>query len=301
MPPATQPTQPDDEISLLDILVVLAENFWLLLLAPLAIGAIAFGIASSLPKTYESVAILQPTATFDEFGNPRGENSATMLARLNSPELRVPAAESQAWTRDRQLGPRELQSLLQDVIIVRADRQSGLVTVTTYGPTAAEARSLLQALLESYLAVAAPQGSAREQILQRIEVARSALAILDPAIATILNVDKETSEVRSDLATSPATRPALADLVTQRTENKNAIRNLENSLSITMQDILLQAPTLEEKPIRPKRLQITAIAVILSGLALTVFVFIRAALRGASSDPEGADKVARIRRGILRR
>jgi uncharacterized protein involved in exopolysaccharide biosynthesis len=296
----TQPT-PDDEISLLDILVVLAENFWLLLLAPLAIGAIAFGIASSLPKTYESVAILQPPVTFDEFGNPRGENSATMLARLNSPELRVPAAESQAWIRDRQLGPRELQSLLQDVINVRADRQSGLVTVTTYGPTAAEARSLLQALLESYLAVAAPQGSVREQILERIEDLRSALAILDPAIATILNVNEETGEVRSDLATSPVTRPVLADLVAQRTSNKNAIRDLESSLSFTMQDILLQAPALEEKPIRPKRLQITAVAVILSGSVLVVLVFVRAALRSAAQDPEGAPKIARIRRGILRR
>jgi capsular polysaccharide biosynthesis protein len=297
----TTPTQSDDEISLLDILVVLAENFWLLLLAPLAIGAIAFGIASSLPKTYESVAILQHPATFDEFGNLRGENAATLLARLNSPELRVPAAESQAWIRDRQLGPRELQSLLQDVTNVRADRQSGLVTVTTYGPTAAEARSLLQALLESYLAVAAPQGSVREQIVQRIEVLRSALAILDPAIATILNVDKETDEVRSDLATQAASRPALADLVAERTANETTIRNLENSLSITMQDILLQAPTLEEKPVRPKRLQITAVAVILSGLVLVVLVFVRAAFRAAAQDPEGAPKIARIRKGILRR
>jgi len=289
----------NDEISLLDILVVLAESFWLLLLAPLAIGAIAFGIASSLPKTYESVAVLQPPATLDEFGNLRGENSATMLARLNAPELQVLAADSQAWIRDRQLGPREMQSFLKDVINVRADRQSGLVTVTTYGPTAADARSLLQALLESYLADAAPRGSAREQILQRIEVLRGALAILDPAIAIALNVDEETGKVR-DLATAPASRPALADLVAQRTANENAIRNLENTLSITMQDIILQAPTLEENPVRPKRLQITAIAVILSGLALTVLVFIRAALRAAAHDPEGAPKIARIRKGILR-
>jgi len=68
-----------------------------------------------------------------------------------------------------------------------------------------------------------------------------------------------------------------------------------------MQDIVIQAPTLNEKAVKPKRLQLTAIAVILSGLVLTVFVFIRAALYAAGNNPEGANQIARIRKGILRR
>jgi capsular polysaccharide biosynthesis protein len=294
-----QPTQssPDDEISLLDILVVLAENFWLLVLAPLVIGAIAFGIVSFLPKTYESIAILEPPPTLDNSGT---DGAATMLARLNSPEVRVPSAESQAWIRDRRLGPRELQTFLQDAVSVRSDRQSGLVTVTTHGPSAAEAQSFLQALLEGYATVASPQGPEREQILQRLKILRSALSILDPAIAAFVNINKETGEVSSNLAPLPAARPALADLVAQRAGHENAIQDLEKLLSISMQDIVLQAPTLNDKAIKPKRLQLTAIATILSGLALTVFVFIRAALRAAAHDPEGSDKITRIRKGILR-
>ena len=69
---------------------------------------------------------------------------------------------------------------------------------------------------------------------------------------------------------------------------------------MTMQDIVIQAPTLNDKAVKPKRLQLTAIASILSGLVLAVFVFIRAALRAVADNPDGAEKVVRIRKGILR-
>ena len=52
-------TQSDDEISLLDILVVLSENIKLLVIGPILVAAAAYGIASLLPKTYESTAWLR--------------------------------------------------------------------------------------------------------------------------------------------------------------------------------------------------------------------------------------------------
>jgi len=280
---------------------VLAENFWLLVLVPLVIGAITFGVVSFLPKTYESVAILAPQTTFDEFGNQRGETAASMVSRLESNEVKTTAAGSQGWIRDQQLDPGEMRSLLDGSINVRSDRQSGLVTLKTFAPSPDDAQSLAKSTIEAYIAAASPRGAAQGSILDSIAVAENALAVLNPAISILLQVDEKTGEITSDLASQPATRPALADLVAQRTANERQIVSLKNSLAMTMQDIVIQAPTFNEKPVKPKRLQLTAIAVILSGLALTVFVFIRAALRGASSNPEGADKIGRIRRGILRR
>jgi hypothetical protein len=300
MTPPTQPT-PDDEISLLDILVVLAENFWLLVLAPLAIGAITFGIVSFQPKTYESVFILRPQTVFDEFGNAQGETAALMVARLDSPKLRISAAATQAWIRDRKLEDSQLVSFVQDAASVTADRQSNLVTLRTFAPSPGDAESLGSALIDSYVQDALPHGTARETILNNIKVAQNALSVLNPAIDVLLSVDEATGKVETDLASQAASRPALADLVAQRTASENQITALNNSLKITMQDIVIQAPMLNEKAVKPKRLQLTAMAVILSGLILTVFVFLRAALRSAAHNPEGSDKVARIRRGILRR
>ncbi len=226
----TQPT-PDDEISLLDILVVLAENFWLLVLAPLAIGALTFGIVSFLPKTYESVAILRPKVTLDAQGNSIGETPAVMAARLGSPEVQLAAVDSQPWIRKQQFDGVQMAKFLERFIGVRVDRQSDIITLNAMAPSPSEAQSLNQAILETVLAKMPPVDGTK----------------------------------------------------------------------MTMQDIVIQAPTLNEKAVKPKRLQLTAIATILSGLVLTVFVFIRAALRAAAHDSEGSDKITRIRKGILRR
>jgi uncharacterized protein involved in exopolysaccharide biosynthesis len=281
----TQPT-PDDEISLLDILVVLAENFWLLVLAPLAIGAITFGIVSFLPKTYESVAILKPLTFYDQFGNLTGETAPIMTARLSSSEVQARAFA-------------QVPDLKHGSFRVRIDSSSGLVVVNTSASKADEARALAQSLINSYVEAARPQEVARQQIVERITISQNALAVLDQAIKLISGVNLETGSVESDVVRKPASRSTLADLVAQKVAKETQILELQKSLSVTMQDIVFQSPTLEEKPIRPKRLQLTAVATILSGLALTVFVLIRAGLRAAAHDPEGADKLTRIRKGVL--
>jgi uncharacterized protein involved in exopolysaccharide biosynthesis len=225
----TQPT-PDDEISLLDILVVLAENFWLLVLAPLAIGALTFGIVSFLPKTYESVAILRPKSTLDAQGNSIGETPAVTAARLGSPEVQLAAVDTQPWIRKQQLDRVQIADFLERSIGVRVDRQTDIITLSATAPSPSEAQSLNQAILETVLAKMPPVDGTK----------------------------------------------------------------------MTMQDIVIQAPTLNDKAVKPKRLQLTAIASILSGLVLAVFVFIRAALRAVADNPDGAEKVVRIRKGILR-
>ena len=47
----------DDEISLLDLLLVVVQNLRLLLITPLVVGLVALGVTSMLPRTYESTAV----------------------------------------------------------------------------------------------------------------------------------------------------------------------------------------------------------------------------------------------------
>jgi hypothetical protein len=59
----TPTSQPDDEISLLDILVVLSENIKLLIIGPILVAAAAvYGNDSILPKTYDSSSWYRPAA-----------------------------------------------------------------------------------------------------------------------------------------------------------------------------------------------------------------------------------------------
>jgi uncharacterized protein involved in exopolysaccharide biosynthesis len=57
----TIPAYEDDEISLLDILVTLAESWKLLVFGPLIAGVLAGGLSFLWPKTFESVAIVRMT------------------------------------------------------------------------------------------------------------------------------------------------------------------------------------------------------------------------------------------------
>jgi uncharacterized protein involved in exopolysaccharide biosynthesis len=54
--------QDDDEISLLDIALVLAENWKTLVVVPLAAGLIALGISFLIPPTYKAVTRILPPA-----------------------------------------------------------------------------------------------------------------------------------------------------------------------------------------------------------------------------------------------
>jgi hypothetical protein len=58
---------------------------------------------------------------------------------------------------------------------------------------------------------------------------------------------------------------------------------------MSMLHLIVHAPTLNEKAVKPKRLKLTAMAVMLSGLVLTVIIVVRAPLR-AFDDSDGAEK-----------
>ena len=51
----------EDEVSLLDILVALAESWKLLVFGPLLVSVLAGGLSFLWPKTFESVAIVRMT------------------------------------------------------------------------------------------------------------------------------------------------------------------------------------------------------------------------------------------------
>ena len=91
---------------------------------------------------------------------------------------------------------------------------------------------------------------------------------------------------------------SLTTLQERKNDLQNSLLQLENQLAGYGQEILLQQPTLPDKPISPKKFQITLISGILAGFVLLVWAFLRAALRAASDDPECASKLARIRKSF---
>jgi len=54
----TEPNAQNDEISLLDLLVVIAEFWWIIVGGSLFVGAVAYFVATSQPAVYSSTAVL---------------------------------------------------------------------------------------------------------------------------------------------------------------------------------------------------------------------------------------------------
>jgi len=75
--PITSPEQDDDEINLLDLLQVIAENLRLLILGPLAVGLLALGITFAIAPTFTATTKFMP---------PQQQQSAaaSMLASLGA-------------------------------------------------------------------------------------------------------------------------------------------------------------------------------------------------------------------------
>jgi uncharacterized protein involved in exopolysaccharide biosynthesis len=139
-----------------------------------------------------------------------------------------------------------------------------------------------------------PTGQLKSQITAKIELEKKSLKEIEDIYT------KLSSQLESQASTAQGDK--LVESLTLLQERKNGLQNsllqLENQLAGYGQEILLQQPTLPDKPISPKKFQITLISGILAGFALLVWAFLRAALRAASDDPECVSKLVRIRKSF---
>ena len=66
----------DDEISLLDLMVVIMDNLWLLILGPIFAGLIALGVAFQMTPVYTAKTTVIPP------GQPSGGGASAILGQL---------------------------------------------------------------------------------------------------------------------------------------------------------------------------------------------------------------------------
>ena len=138
-----------------------------------------------------------------------------------------------------------------------------------------------------------PAGQLKSQITAKIELEKKPLKEIEDIYT------KLSSQLESQLSTAQG--DMLINSLTSLQGRKNVLQNsllqLENQLAGYGQEILMQEPTLPDKPISPKKFQIALISGILTGFVLLVWA-LSAALRAASDDPECASKLARIRKSF---
>lgn len=271
------------EVSLLDLLVVVAENLKLLVLGPLLASLVGLGVGYSLPQTFTSVAAIRAA----DGGKPVEElmkTRAVLSAAVTQwrPDLVVPA------------GSVEETRLLKNIRLKPALGQKTGVTLAQLevdGDSPASAQAFANALIDAWLASTKPQPQTRIELERRLKISRESLG----AVTKI--IDRQTAEsataalpkLQYDLAGS------LASLLQLRNGYVNTIAEIEVQLKGVSRDAVFSPPTLPTEPVSNEKSLIAVLAALGAGFALLLFVFMRQAWRNAAQDPGTAPKMARLR------
>ena len=260
----------DAEISLLDILVILAESWRLLVFGPLVVG-VAAGVLSFLqPNTYESLAIARLT-----------EEEAALF---HVAPVLDPLADKFGYL-DRADGFREdARNAVKNDLTFMVDKKTKLVTVVAKGRTPEVAQALGRAAFEALFVELVPKGQEKEAIQQEIAINNQIIA------DGILYVDR-TANKQNTANTANTAKSQIANL---------KLNNLELSLKLQAKgdEVFAQEPSLPHRKISPKRSILVLLAALASGFALLIFVFVREAWQNVSANIKTAEKVAKIKRSI---
>lgn len=273
-------TQDSEDIDFLDILTVIAEHLKLLVIVPLLIGLTALSLSLGLPKSYESISLLDAEKTGLSIA------PSTIVSLSSSADFLDSIALDLGIAKDQSKAVRF--KTMSKLVSASAGRQNKLVTLRTFGPTPEQAQKLNTAVWQHLLPLTLPRGGEmrRLQTLLNTEQAR-----LDDGNRLEQSI---TQQLQKGNITDQQAR-LYGELLDSNGSRIRAISALQAQMEgLTVAD-LVQTPTLPEEAIKPKPALIAVIATLASGMLLLLFIFARHAMRSSCQRPEQAAKIARLR------
>ena len=268
------------ELNVLDIMITLVENFKLLIIGPLLVGVCALGLGFMLPKTFESVAVLQ--------ADQSTASLMTTAAVLDPVAIKL-GIHKDASAEDAR---RELQQSVKTVV----GKSDKLLTLTVLAPTPHQAQAKANALLEQTYVQSRPKGSVRARL--ELQLADVTKRLKDSKTAADNLFERLGSTTASSVNNGTELARGYADLLNVMTGAQRQSSELQTQLEGLSESQLVQAPTRPQKPSQPKKALLAIGATLATGLALLLFVFMRQALRNTAKDAESAGKLGRIRRAL---
>lgn len=273
----------ETEISLLDLLLVVAENLKLLVLGPIVVGLLALGVSYILPKAYVSQAILAlPTQT---------QTATQAVAMMVSPLVLDPIIATYKLGEGKPIQSARDTLAKQVKAVVGKD---GLLRLDVTDASATQAQAMANAVIDGWLSSTVPGAKERADLEKRLEFAQSGLRSVSKLIER-LSVDGAVSLGKPiPRGEASAGLVALGELQSRYLADLLAIPRTLQGLS---RDVVKQPPTLPAEQSN-SRGAIAVLAAFGSGFVLLFFVFMRQAWINAAADPEAALKQKRLRRAL---
>ncbi len=271
----------EDEISLLDILVTLAESWKLLVFGPLIAGVLAGALSFLWPQTFESVAIMRLTEE--------------EVALLHAAPVLDPLIEKFGLLAKADGYLDDARQDLKKRLAFAVDKKTKLATITAKAHSPEQAQTLGQGAVALVLKELQIKGGEKALLQKTIAINESAIASAEDAIDSIQHVLKKGSLYDQAQESAIKNLAAINSDVTKRRQENEEIKQ---KLEVRGAEVFVQEASLPQRKTSPKLSLVVLLVVLVSGLALLVFVFIRKALASAAQDAESASKLAAIRRSL---
>ena len=270
----------ESEISVLDLLLVVAENLKLLIFGPILVGLLALAGAYLVPQSYTSQAILAlPPATA----------TATQAAAIMvSPLVLDPIIESLNLSEGRSTQVARVGLANQ---IKAAVGKDGLLRLDVTAHSPAQAQTIANAVIDSWLKSTVPGEQARADLAKRLSYAQTSL---DAVTRLISRLDAGGAANLNKPLTRGEAGTSFVGLGELQSRYLGDVLSIPRELQGLSRDVVKQPPTLPTEPVSPKKGLIAALAAIASGFVLLLWVFVRQAWRRATQDARMAEKCRRL-------
>lgn len=270
------------EVSLLDLLLVVANNLKLLILGPLLVGLLALGIGYAIPPTFTSQTYLN-----------LGDSVKTVEAMMRSPavlDVVLKQFPSPLGVTDR--AREELNRKFRFGISQKKD--AGVTKLEVEEESPARAQGLANALIDAWLATTKPQPESKLELTRKLKLNQEALETVSQLLKRM--ADETTKLILPNVQFELAT--PTVQLLQLRNGYVDAIVAIESQLRGQTRDIVFSPPTLPTKATTPRKGLIAVLAGFGCGFALLLWVFLREAWKNAAQDPESLKKQKRLRAAL---
>ncbi len=288
-----------DPIDLMDMALTIAENVWLLVLVPVLVGAIAYGLASLLPETFESTAILQPAPSIPvQIGTDTVMPSPAVVANTLATTMTTAtylerAVRKITQTDDAPIGPTELQHRKPgDIVRATVGANDNLLVLTVSWHSPVGAQRLASALIALTLEESRPKSSE----LQRLTAER---AYLEQKIGALtLTGERVKASMERDSANSQLDKLAKTYFLISENlvEMQRRVKEIDTRLEGITEASVLQQPTLPTQPVAPRKLIIALVSAIGTAFLLLIGIFVRQSWRVSGSSPQNIDRLLAMQR-----
>lgn len=278
----------ESEVSLLDMLLVVAENLKLLVLGPLAVGLLALGISFAMPQSYTSEAILAlPTASSLSSPAPNAQ-AAQAAAMMSSPLVLDPVIQSLNLSGGRpiQVARKTLATQIKATV-----GKDGLLRLDVTANTPTEAQNIANTVIDIWLKSTVPGADERFDLEKRLESAKFSLEAVDRLLKRL------TTEGSTSL-NQPLTRGEAGTSIVAISELQlrylGEVLTIPRTLRGASSDVVKQRPTLPTETVAPKKGMIAILATLGSGIVFLLYIFVRRSWEKSADNLELAKKQSRL-------